>query len=291
MGTALAALAAVFVMTGSSRAEVQILTLYEKTGRAPLVVWGEVTDGAHRFAVIQTLDVLRCSIPERPGEMFRIAFRLDSFLRPPWQDAITFLKGERVLLYLRKFTREDGRQPEGDIYTLMWGEQGKQLLPREGEEATVTAARRFAAILGAPSDDQPGLLLAALTDSNPIIADGAFEEAIKQGIGDLDMLPDLVRLLSSQREPPRVYALRMMALLVADARVAGREVPRRDELSEVLRGRVATDGAEAFRVQGVATLAELGGDDNKVFLTRVAREDTSQLVRYEAEKALVGWGR
>src|SRR5262245_45355797 len=93
---------------GAPRADVQPLTLYEKSGRAPLVVWGEVTDGAHRFALVRTLDVVRCRIPEQPGPTFQIAFRLDSFLRPPWQDAITFKTGERVLLFLRKFTKEDG---------------------------------------------------------------------------------------------------------------------------------------------------------------------------------------
>jgi len=272
-----------------ARADIQQLTAYEKTGRAPLVVWGEVTDGVHRFAVIRTLDVIKCSIPERPAESFRIAFRLDSFLRPPWQEAITFKNGEHVLLYLRKFTKEDGRQPDGDLYTLMWGEPGRETLPPEGEEARVTAVRRFAAILSAPTEDQPALLRAALRDPNPLIADGSFEEAIKQGIGDVAMIPELVELLSNARQPPRVYALRMMALVVSDARAAGREVPRRDELSEVLRGRAATDPVEPFRVQAVATLAELGGEDNKVFLQRVAREDASQLVRYEAEKALQGW--
>ena len=89
---------------GHCRADVRPLTQYEKVGRAPLVVWGEVTDGAHRFAVIRTIEVIKLTIPERPGESFRIAYKLDSFLRTPWQDKITFGAGERVLLFLRKFT-------------------------------------------------------------------------------------------------------------------------------------------------------------------------------------------
>src|SRR4026209_229463 len=117
------------------RADVTPLTLYERTGRAPLVVVGDVMDGAHRFAVIRTPEVLRCGIPEKRSETFRIAFRLDSFLRPPWQDSIEFKAGERVVLFLRKFTKEDGRQPDGDLYTLMWGAQGKTLPPLEGAAA------------------------------------------------------------------------------------------------------------------------------------------------------------
>jgi hypothetical protein len=274
---------------GATRADVTPLTLFERTGRAPLVVWGEVTDGAHRFAVIRTQEILRCSLRERPGGTFRVAFRLDSFLRTPWQDKIEFATGERVILFLRKFTKEDGRQPEGDLYTLMWGAQGKHLLPLEGEQAQVEAVRRFAAILSAPNDQQEPLLRRALFDSNPMIADAAFEEAIKQGVGDLEMIPQLTGLLSSEREPARVGSLRLMARIFSDARVAGREIPRRDELSDLLRGRARSDPAVSFRVHAVATLAGLGGDDNKAFLESVSRDDPSQLVRYEAHKALTGW--
>src|SRR5690242_5519343 len=84
----LAALAACLVMTGAfgpARCEIRSLSLYEKTGRAPLVVWAEVTDAEHRFAVVRTLEVLKAVIPEKPGTTFRIAYRLDSFLRQPWQ--------------------------------------------------------------------------------------------------------------------------------------------------------------------------------------------------------------
>lgn len=273
----------------TQHAEVVPLTLFEKTGRAPLVVWGEVTDGAHRFAVVRTQEVMKCGIRERPGDTFRIAFRLDSFLRPPWQEAIEFKTGERVVLFLRKFTKEDGRQPEGDLYTLMWGLGGKHLLPLEGEQAQVDAVRRFAAILTAPGDQQAALLRRALTDANPVIADGAFEEAVKQGIGEQEMLPTLTGLLAGERKPPRIGSLRLMAQIFSDARIAGREIPRRDELSDLLRGRATSDPDVDFRVQAIATLAELGGDDNKAFLERMAQADPSQLVRYEAHKALAGW--
>lgn len=274
---------------GERRADVTPLTLYEKTGRAPLVVVGDVVDGEHRFAVIRTREVLRCAIREKPGETFRIAFRLDSFLRTPWQDVIEFKDGERVVLFLRKFTKEDGRQPEGDLYTLMWGAQGKHLLPLEGEDAQVAAVRRFAAILDAPNDQQADLLKRALSDPNPMIADGAFEEAIKQGLGDLDLIPQLTALLSGDREPPRIGSLRLLAVIFADARVAGREVPHREELADMLRGKAVGDTSIPFRVQAIATLAALGGEETKAFLERVSKEDASQLVRYEAHKALLSW--
>src|SRR5574342_1415719 len=113
------------ILPTRAAAEIRDLSLYEKVGRAPLVVWGEVSDGEHRFAAIRTLEVIKCAIPERPGDGFRIAFRLDSFLRAPWQDKIEFKDGERLLLFLRKFTKEDGEKPEGDVYTLMGGATGR----------------------------------------------------------------------------------------------------------------------------------------------------------------------
>ncbi len=200
---ALAVLAALLA-PASPKAEVRDLTLYQKTGRAPLVVWGEVTDGAHRFAAIKTLEVLKCTIPERPGDNFRIAFRLDSFLRRPWEDKIDFVTGERVLLFLRKFTKEDGEQPEGDIYTLMWGAQGRNPLPAEGAEATVDAARTFVSIQSDRDyDRQADRLKEAIGSPNPILVTGAFGELLVEGLGDSGDDPDARRVPGqpSRRHP------------------------------------------------------------------------------------------
>src|SRR5262245_57812230 len=87
-------------------ADLRQLTLYERIGRAPVVVLGEIADGENRLASVTTLNLIKCTIPERPGAAFRIAFRLDSFLRKPWEDKIEFKTGEQVLLFLRKFTKE-----------------------------------------------------------------------------------------------------------------------------------------------------------------------------------------
>lgn len=274
------------------RAQLVPLTLYQKTGRASLVVWGEVTDGEHRFANIRTLEVVHCTIRERPGDAFRIAFRLDSFLRRPWEDKIQFQTGERLLLFLRKFTKEDGEMPEGDIYTLMWGAQGKHLLPPEGEEAHVGAVRAFAAILAQrDSYRQEEMLVEALADPNPIIVEGAFEEMIRQRLGGFDLIPRLTEFFQNPRELSRVSAMRLLSQILADAQVAGRAVPARQDLADLIRGRAAVDEASAFRVEAIAALRELGGEDVRAFLTRLAEQDPSQEVRYEARRTLLGWER
>lgn len=275
-----------------ARADLVPLTLYQKTGRAPLVVWGEVEDGEHRFARIRTLGVVRCSIPECPGDAFRIVFRLESFLRRPWEDKIEFQTGERLLLFLRKFTKEDGERPEGDLYTLMWGAQGRHPLPPEGEEAHVGAARAFAAI----HDErdllaQEEMLVASLSDRNPLIVEGAFEEMTRQRLGGLDLVPRLTGFFESPREAFRVSAARLLSQVLSDARVAGRPVPAREELADLIRGRIALDEAAAFRVEAIAALTEIGGEEVRVFLARLAEEDPSQEVRYEAHRALLAWER
>jgi len=290
MPPALALLAALLAQ-GAMEADVRDLTLYQKVGRAPLVVWGEVTDGVHRFAAIKTVEVLKCSIPEKPGDHFRIAFRLDSFLRRPWEDKISFATNERVLLFLRKFTKEDGEQPEGDLYTLMWGAQGREALPAEGAEATVDAARAFVSIQAERDyDRQAEMLRDAIGSRNPILVSGAFGELLAARLGELSMLPQLVEFLDNPRDDLRVLALQTMRQIIADAGTAGREIPNRVQLTDQLRGRTALDPSAPFRVQAVKTLAVLGGDGVRAFLQQLARDDPSQDVRYEAERALLGSG-
>ena len=273
--------------------DVRPLTLYEKTGRAPLIVWGEITDGEHRYAVTHTLEVPKCDIPECPGDNFRIVYKLDSFLRKPWQDKIEFRTGERVLLFLRKFTKQDGREPEGDQYTLMWGAQGKVLLPEEGGQAYVDAVREATRILNEEDlDEQERMLIAALSSRNPLIAETAFEEMLKQGLGTVDLVPELIAFFDHQRDTVRVLSMRLLRRILSDARVAGDgvlDLEGLEELSDIVRGRAVLDPSAPFRVESVLTLTVLGGDQARALLERLAEEDASQLVRYEAERALLSW--
>ena len=270
------------------------MTLYERTGRAPLVVWGEVTDGAHRYAVVRAIETIKCAIPECPAQSFRIAYKLDSFLRRPWQDKIEFATGERTLLFLRKFTKEDGEMPDGDLYTLMWGAQGKATLPAEGEEAHVGAARFFARVLTEKDpDNQAGLLKSALSDKNPYIADTSFDEMTRQGLGDLAMVPDLIRFFEHTREPIRRGALGLLGQIIGDSVSAGRQLSDSIDLpalTDRLRALAIADASPEVRVEAVRVLGKLGGEDVRAFLKRVAKEDASQLVRYEAEKTLLDLG-
>lgn len=276
---------------GRARAEIRALSLYEKCGRAPLVLWGEVTDGDDRFASLRILEVLKGPLPEPsmgPGGAVRIVYRLDSFLRKPWQDRIRFATGERVMLFARRFTREDGEETAPDLFTLMWGAEGKMLLPPEGEEAHVGTARALVAILAESDLDRQAVLLMEATGSaNPMLAEAALEELRRQGLAGIEMISRLIPQFSSEREMRRVLAMRLLAQIVSDASAAGREVPERESLSDRVRGLAALDPSAPFRREAVETLAGLGGEGNVAFLRRIAKEDPDQAVRYAAERALL----
>ena len=229
-------------------------------------------------------------IPERPGDVFRIAYRLDSFLRRPWEEKIEFKSGEQVLLFLRKFTKEDGDKPEGDLYTLMWGAQGKELLPEEGRQAITAAAGELAAILALTDlEEQSRRLRESVTHANPVVSDSALTEVLKQGLADQSMIGVLMGLFDAPRDVTRTLAMQALAQVIADTRVAGRELPGRADMTDRIRGHAATDPSERMRVEAVRALQKLGGDDVRTFLERLSKEDTSQMVRYEATRALIGW--
>lgn len=273
-------------------AEIQKLTLFEKVARAPLVVRATITDGEDQKAQARNLETVTCKIPECPGENFRIAFRLDSFLRRPWEDKIEFHTGEEVFLFLRKFTKQDGDEAPADLYTLMWGSEGKVVLPPEGAQAFEDAVRNFHAI--AKEEDpvkQEEAFVAGIRGKNPFVIEASFQELLEQFMGDLSLVPDLTGYFNHQRADFRVLAMRLLARILDDARVSGTEIPDEAELANDLRGRAALDPAAEFRVEAVRALAALGGVESKSLLERLSKEDPSQLVRYEAARRLLSWNK
>jgi len=284
-------LGAALAIPGVCHAEIQKLSLFEKTARAPIVVWAVVTDGENQKAELRMKEMVSCTVVECPGESFRIAFRVDSFLRRPWEDKIEFHTGEEVILFLRKFTKRDGNdESPADLYTLMWGSEGKFVLPPEGARAVIEAIRNFQAI-AAQTDPvrQEEAFVAGIRGKNPYVIEGSFQELLEQFMGDLTLVPDLTAYFDSQRADFRILAMRLLARILDDARAAGNEIPLEAELADRLRGRAALDPAEAFRVEAIKALAVLGGNESKSLLERLAKEDPSQLVRYEAARRLLSW--
>lgn len=285
----LACAALAWLTAPPARAEVRPLSLYQKVARSSVALWGEVVE-ADRYATLRVLEVIKCSVPERPGPTMRIAYRLDSFLREPWQDKIEFRKGERVLLFVRPFTKQDGERTAPDLFALLWGAQGKVVLPAEGEEAWVGAARRMSEILAMTDLDAQALALEAeIASPNPHVSEAALSEILEQRLAGASMVPKLLPLLDSPREPVRLLALKGITAALQELRAARLEVPGRPELADRLRGRASTDATVEIRVEAIRALTALGGEEVRAFLELLAREDPSQLVRLEASRSVAGW--
>jgi len=274
----------------AGHAEIQKLTLFEKTARSQIVVHALITDGENQKAQARVLETVTCSVKECPGENFRIAFRLDSFLRRPWEDKIEFRTGEEVILFLRKFTKEDGNEAPPDLYTLLWGAEGKFPLPPEGSRAFIEAVRTFRTI--AAQEDplhQEQAFIEGIRGKNPFVIEASFQELHEQLMGDLTLVPDLTAYFDHQRPDFRALAMGLLARILGDARVSGAEIPDEAGLADGLRGRATLDPSPEFRVEAVRALAALGGDESKSLLERLSKDDPSQLVRYEAARRLLSW--
>ena len=50
------------------------------------------------------------------------------------------------------------------------------------------------------------------------------------------------------------------------------------------------DGSDIYRSEALRVMVLLGGPEEAEFLRRIAREDPSQLVRYQASRALLDLG-
>ena len=174
-------------------AEIQDLTLFQRTGRAKVVVWGEVINHDNQKAVIRTIELIKNTLPQAPPETFRIAFRLESFTRERWEKKITFDKGEEVILFLQRPERRGNDAIPLDLFNLSGGPDGKFVLPPEGGQAYVEAIRFFEQVVNEQDlDKQDALFISGIKSKNPYIVIASFEEMIRSGVGDIDMIPDQV---------------------------------------------------------------------------------------------------
>lgn len=278
------------LLFSASQAEVQELTLFQRTGRAKVVVWGKVVNHDNQKAVIRTIELIKCSLPDPPPETFRIAFRLESFTRERWEEKITFVDGEEVILFLKRPERRNNDKIPPDLYNLLGGARGRFTLPPEGGQAYVKAIQFFESVATEQDiDRQDALLISGIKNENPYIVIASFEEMLRSGIGGLDLIPDLLEFFDNPRDDFRVLAMRHMQMILTDAQVADRTIERKEDLADRIRGRAVLDTSADFRVEAVKVLGLLGGDESRVLLERLAKEDPAQAVRYEAEKLLIGW--
>ncbi len=279
---------------GAALGDVQPLTLYQRVGRAPWIVLGEVTDGDDRFAQIKVVEVLKGSYA-RPD--LRLIYRMENFLRKSWEERIEFPKGERAVFFLKRYEHEEeGHKVDEDlkaedIFASVFGAQGKFALPEEGAPAYLEALREFVRTTSmADPLAQETALIAFLEAENPHVLQAGLEQIIERRLAADAQVPALMRLSDSPRDPVRLNALQALGQVAEDARSAKRPLPDQANVVSVLKGKVMGEGGDVYRVEALRVLATLAGEPERAFLERVSKEDRSQLVRYEAGRALVGLG-
>lgn len=278
-----------------TRGETTPLTLYQRCGRSPWVILGEVTDHDNRFAEIRVVEVLK---GEYEGRSLRVIHRLENFLRESWEDRIEFNPGAPVILFLKRYDPEetDGQKvPEKlqaeDMFASSFGPMGVFDLPAEGQEAYLEAVRTFTRV--ATKEDpvaKEDALLGFLKSGNPHILQAGLEQVRDRRLAFDEHVPVLMELVDNDRQPIRLNALQVLGQVAEDLRVSRRTLPDQQSLVSRLKGKVLSDESDTYRSEALRVLVLLGGERERPFLERISKEDPSQLVRYQASRALLELG-
>jgi len=280
-----------FWPASSLGAEVQPLTLYQRAGRSPWIVLGEVIEGDDRFIQVKLLRVLKGTYDQ---PTLRVVHRLENFLRESWEEKLDFQDGEMVCLFLKRYEgdREDGKVPEKlaapDVFSSAFGAMGKFTLQEEGRAAYLDAIEAFIRVTGiTDSLAQDEALIAFLVSENPHVLQAGLEQVLERRTATDKEADTLLRLADHEREPIRLYALQAMRQVAEDLAAAGRALPDQSDVVNRLKAKVLGSGSEVYRAEAVRVVAALAGKEERDFLGRISKDDASQLVRYEASSALM----
>jgi len=275
-------------------ADIKPLTLFQRAGRSPWIIYGETVRGDHRFAEIKVVEVIKGSYSR---ESFRIIFKLENFLRDSWEEKMGFAAGERAVFFLKRYEtdREDGKLDDWmkaeDLFAQAFGAQGKFPLPEEGSAAYLEALREFARV-GAITDPaaRDDAVLNFIRSSNPHLLDAGLERIIEERLAGPGQVPELLRLSDSPRDSVRLNALQSLGQVAEDLHAAGRKLENHADVVDLLKAKAIGDGGDIYRAEAVRVVAALSGNEERPFLERLAKEDRSQLVRYEAGRAVLALG-
>jgi len=285
------AIAAATALAPAAFAEINPLTLYQRAGRAPWVILGEVQDANDRFPVVKVVEIFK---GEYARETIRIVHRLENFTRESWEGKIGFTAGEQAVFFLKRpeSDRKDGKLDESlradDIFAQASGAQGKMSLPEEGSAAYLSAIREFVrvtSIIDPVARDEA--LLAFLISENPHVQMAGLEQTIERRLALDTHAPLLLSLSDSPRDPVKLNALQALVQVAEDLRAAGKTLPDQANIVNALKGKVAGAGGDVYRVEALRAVAALAGASERAFFELLSKEDPSQLVRYEAARAVL----
>lgn len=280
-------------------AEIEQLTLYQKTARAALVVRARATSDSTRRPVLEVLQVLKGTYSH--PFLTIVPFRQDYTSERPWLRSESFRTGREYVLFLNPyeaepedddFPVEDPRgeeleDPPSTLFIVLNAHLGVLDIPAEGAEALTSALGRFASILALHEFDlQSRAFRALLRESNPHLLEAGLEQVARFRLGVEDDLDALEPILSANRVSFRRSAVEILAQIAAEARREGRTLARRAPIYDRVASLALADDAVEVREQSVRALAEIAGPDAGPILRRISLQDPDQGVRYSAEVTL-----
>jgi hypothetical protein len=288
---AAAVLVTILAAAPGSIADVKPLTLYQRAGRSPWLILGEVQSVDKRFVEVKVLEVLKGAYAR---DAFRIIYKLENFLRKNFEDRMEFKKGERALFFLKRYEsdRPDGKlddwMKEEDLFAEAFGAQGKFPVPEEGGSDYLDAIREFVRVSAIADPEAQGTaILKFLESPNPHILEAGLERTIEERLAGPGQVELLLRLSDDPRDPVRLDALQVLGEVAEDLRASGRKLQNHEDIVNVLKGKAIGDGGDLYRVEALKVVFLLAGPEEKPFLLRLSKEDRSQLVRYEAGRSLL----
>jgi hypothetical protein len=247
-----------------------------------------VSDGSGKFAIVEVLETLTGA---DPGKRLRIDFR-ELNLSLKGQVAVVFEKGEEDILFLH---RPDWRKPSAknaDVYELMHGRRGRLPLPAEGSGIYIDAVRRLGPITKQDPVAQVESLRSLLVSENPFLREAGLAEVGRLAALTTTDLPVLLRLASDRSAGMREKSLDQIRIVMKAA--AGQGDGGEEELRRALeaaREKARNDPDEHVRAAAVRTMSAWSHHEDVIpDLKAIAGIDSSQLVRYEAQRVLFIWG-
>jgi hypothetical protein len=287
-------LATLLFQVSPARGDVKPLTLYQRAGRSPWLVYGEVLSVDKRFVVVEVIEVLKGVYA---GQTFRIVYKLENFLRKSWEERMEFKAGERAVFFLKRYEtdREDHKLDDWmkaeDLFAEAFGAQGKFTMPEEGSSAYLDALREFVRVNAIADPVAQGAALLRFFESpNPHILQAGLERSLEERLAGPAQVPLLLSLTDSARDPVRLDAMQVLQQIALDLAASGRRLENHADVVNVLKGKAMGDGGDLYRAEAVKVVAAFAGEEERAFLERLSKEDHSQLVRYEAGRSLLSLG-
>jgi hypothetical protein len=263
--------------------EVETLTLYQKTGRATLVVKARALSDSTRRPQVLVLETIKGSYPERTR--LTIVPHFEDRTNPtPWLKREVFRSGEESLLFLQPYVDDWGRSGPTDTFEVLGAHQGKLDIPPEGADALIDAVRRFSSVLAlGQMEAQSEALRKMLEEKNPYLLEAALRECRRFRLARAEDAPALIPLMEHARPDLRQGALDVLEqILQTDGGQPQAGESHRARLFEAAAARARMDEEAAVRARAVSALEAFGDRAALALLESVGSADASQQVRYEA---------